>query len=279
MNTMTAPQVAPVPLRIHHIEGRRSFRVAWLCEEIGLPYELVFKRGDLMGSMVALRKAHPLCPITPAVEIDGQTIVESGAILDVLAARYAPGVMVPKVDSPDYPLHAQWMHFAEGTLMARISTDLFAAVAIGARLEDMPKGYRHGIDKPDVRAIMGTEQMFRFIEAYLGEHEYFGGSRFSAADIMMQWSLRGARYAAQRRIADYPNLARWHERVESRPAYARTVAAAVPDGMGEYMLPAREKMPFPPLMRGVAGVLARPIGALLFWGLTRRQMLRRWFGY
>src|SRR5262249_18161957 len=126
VNGVTALRThAESPLRIHHIEGRRSFRVVWLCEEIGLPYELVFKRGDLMGSMVALRGASPMCPITPAVEIDGRIIVESGAILDVLAARHAPGVMVPKVDSPDYPLHCQWMHFAEGTLMARISTDLF----------------------------------------------------------------------------------------------------------------------------------------------------------
>ena len=32
---------------IYHAEGRRSERVVWLCEELGLPYELKFRRGGV----------------------------------------------------------------------------------------------------------------------------------------------------------------------------------------------------------------------------------------
>ena len=50
-----APKAAPLPdITIYHLEGRRSERVVWLMEELGLPYKLEFKRGDLGGSMAAI---------------------------------------------------------------------------------------------------------------------------------------------------------------------------------------------------------------------------------
>ena len=41
---------------IRHIEGRRSERVAWLLEELDIPYELDFIRGDIVGSLLAPEK-------------------------------------------------------------------------------------------------------------------------------------------------------------------------------------------------------------------------------
>ena len=35
------------PITIYHLEGRRSERIVWLMEELGLPYTLEFTRGDL----------------------------------------------------------------------------------------------------------------------------------------------------------------------------------------------------------------------------------------
>jgi len=51
------------PFIVHHIEGRRSERVAWLCEELGLPYELKFVSGDVSGSLRALPLAPPVSSI------------------------------------------------------------------------------------------------------------------------------------------------------------------------------------------------------------------------
>ena len=42
-------------ITIYHLEGRRSERIVWLMEELGLPYELVYVRGDLMASMAKIR--------------------------------------------------------------------------------------------------------------------------------------------------------------------------------------------------------------------------------
>ena len=113
---------API-LQIYHLEGRRSERLVWLCEELGLPYTLQFKRGDLAGSMQAIREISPLMPVAPTVRYGDQVVVESGAIIQMLLARHGAGRLQPAVTSPDYPYHLQWMHYAEGSFASRVIAD------------------------------------------------------------------------------------------------------------------------------------------------------------
>jgi hypothetical protein len=47
----------PLDLTIYHLEGRRSERIVWLCEELGIPYKLEYKRGDLAASSRPLAHA------------------------------------------------------------------------------------------------------------------------------------------------------------------------------------------------------------------------------
>src|SRR3984957_14188737 len=101
-------------LTIYHAEGRRSERIVWLCEELGIPYSLKFKRGDLAGTLDDIRAVCPLMPVAPVIKLDDQVIVESGAILELILARYGKGRLAPTVDSRDYPYYLQWLHFAEG---------------------------------------------------------------------------------------------------------------------------------------------------------------------
>ena len=57
---MTMPEIT-----IYHLEGRRSERIVWLMEELGLPYKLEFKRGDLAGSAAAIKEVNPAMPVAP----------------------------------------------------------------------------------------------------------------------------------------------------------------------------------------------------------------------
>src|ERR1700677_3053868 len=118
----------PMDLTIYHLEGRRSERIVWLCEELGLPYKLEFKQGDLAGSMQTIRDLTPLMPVAPTVRIYNQIMVESGAIIELILAREGKGRLVPAIDSPDYPYYLQWMHFAEGSLAARLVADYRVAI-------------------------------------------------------------------------------------------------------------------------------------------------------
>src|SRR5262245_10261553 len=98
----TAAVKAPaMNLTIYHIEGRRSERIVWLCEELGLPYKLEYKRGDVAASMNTIRGISPLMPVAPTVRIYDQVMVESGAIIELILAREGKGRLMPAVNSPD----------------------------------------------------------------------------------------------------------------------------------------------------------------------------------
>lgn len=236
---------------IYHIEGRRSFRVIWLCEELGIPYDLIFKPGDVLGSMVQLRKEYPLMPMAPTIRLGGEFMVESGAILDVLVARYGRGRLIPPVKANDYLKYTQWMHFAEATAMSRMATDRFVALATGVEVTAiLTVGYRFGepIDKP---ALVGSLGVFDYVEDYLSKNPYFGGAEFTAADIMMHYAVRGAKLLVWIDAADYPHIAEWKRKVESRPAFERAAEAALPGGSDEFGLPAGMPLPFsPPPQKG-----------------------------
>jgi glutathione S-transferase len=109
-----------------------------------------------------------------------------------------------------------WMHFAEGSLAARLFSDY--------------RAWR--IQPPEQRSRMvDSEATVQYAENYLAKHAWFGGADFSSADIMMMFPLN---VATGLNIVDemqFPNVAAWKKKAEARPAYQRMLKAARPDGM------------------------------------------------
>jgi len=204
------------PITIYHLEGRRSERVVWLMEELRLPYELKFVNNNLGASLAEIRKVNPGMPTAPTVIYGDQTLMESGAIIDVILRRHAHGKLIPALDSKDYPWHQIWYQYAEGSLLPRVGTD-----------------YNVWQIKPPERRspLVDSENVIRFAEDWLAKHQYFGGAEFSSADIMMEFALR---YTFLLNIVDtrhYPKILDWLARMHARPAYQRMVAKARPNGM------------------------------------------------
>ena len=202
---------------IYHAEGRRSERVVWLCEELGLPYELKFRRGDVAGSFEDIFAVNPGMRVAPTVFYNDELLVESGAILEVILDRNGGGRLVPPVNSSDYGLHLKFMHFAEGTLASDVIADYRVARATDGKA---PRGEKE----------TDGQRAMRFAEDHLAKYPWFGGSEFTAADIMMVFPIS---YAIRMNVADpakYPHIAAWQQKVESRPAFKRMLAIARPDG-------------------------------------------------
>jgi glutathione S-transferase len=227
-----ATTAAPLPdITIYHLEGRRSERLVWLMEELGMPYKLEFKRGDLAGSMATIRALNPVVPMAPTVKYGEQILVESGAIIDLILQRHAPGKLRPALESADYPAHLMWMHYAEGSLAARVFSDYRAWRA------QPPKERSRLVD---------SEAVVQFAEDYLKDHSWFGGVEFSAADIMMKFPLNAATALNVVDATQFPKIAAWQAKIEARPAYKRMLAKARPDGMVGSLPPLPQHAPSGP---------------------------------
>ena len=202
---------------IYHAEGRRSERVVWLCEELGLPYELKYRRGDVAGSFEDIYAVNPGMRVAPTVFYNGELLVESGAILQFIMDRNGGSRLMPPVNSPDYASYLRFMHYAEGTL----ASDVVADYRVARATDNMaPRGEKE----------TDGQRAMRFADDFLAKHPWFGGAEFTAADIMMVFPIS---YAIRMNVADpakYPHIAAWQVKVEDRPAFKRMLAIARPDG-------------------------------------------------
>jgi len=215
--TQSVVETATPKIVIYHAEGRRSERVVWLCEELGLPYELKYRRGDVTGSFEDIFAVNSGMRVAPTVFYNGELLVESGAILQFIMDRNGGGRLMPAVSSPDYASYLRFMHYSEGTLASDVVADYRVARATGGKA---PRGAKE----------TDGQRAMRFADDFLAKHSWFGGSQFSTADIMMVFPIS---YAIRMNVADpvkYPNILAWQKKVEDRPAFKRMIAAARPDG-------------------------------------------------
>ena len=228
---------------IRHIEGRRSERVAWLLEELGLPYELDFIQGDVLGSLLALETHHEM-RMTPIVEDGEVMMVESSAIIEYILARHAKGsALRPAEDAPEFPAYLEFLHFAEGTAMQKIIEDNLNRALTRARQK--AGDYK---ERPKIPGLAGSrsgaQRVLHYAENTLAKRAYFAGEQFTAADIMMHFPLKmGAPSAAQMpfTIKDiqttdhayydaFPRVKDFMDRMAARPAFQRAMAATMPNG-------------------------------------------------
>ncbi|WP_108787966.1 glutathione S-transferase N-terminal domain-containing protein [Erythrobacter sp. Alg231-14] len=202
-------------LIIHHLRISQSERIVWLCEELGLDYNLKLYNRDPETRLAPaeLKALHPM-EIAPLIQ-DGDTLLgESGAIMDYIVGKYAPDTdLVPGPDHPDFAEHLYWYHFANATLM----TNGMMSIAVNAVGAEMPP--------PLMKRVTNA---WAAIERRLGEADYFGGAQLTTADIMLGFSLTTARAFNDMSIDHMPNLKAYLKRIGARDAYQRAIAAAEP---------------------------------------------------
>jgi glutathione S-transferase len=218
---------------VHHLNGSRSWRVLWLLQELGVPYQVRAYQRDprTLRAPPALRQAHPLGK-APVIEDEGRTLAETGAIVEYLTERHGGGRLVPPAGSPDRLRYTYWLHYAEGSAMPPL---LLTLVFL-----EMPKAPMPFLVRPIVRGIAEKAQQtfigpmlkehLDFMEGELGKSSWFAGEEFSAADIVMSFPVEG--FAARGGLdASRPKLWAWLERIRARPAYQRVVENVGPLGI------------------------------------------------
>jgi glutathione S-transferase len=200
-------------LTIHHLGKSQSERIVWLCEELGVPYELKHHTRDpvTMLSPPALRALHPL-GAAPVITDGDVKLAESAAIMEYIIARHGGGRLALRPDHPDYAAYLYWFHFANGNLQPNMGRNMIL------RRLDLPA------DNPVLVSAQGRLKLvLDLIEARLGEATYFAGNEFTAADIIMVFSLTTMRYFMPVDLSPYPNTQAYLQRIGAREAYRRAM--------------------------------------------------------
>ncbi len=198
-------------LKLYHSPRTRSARIIWLLEELGdVPYQL-----DTVDFSVPLDHIHHQKTPSgkfPTLEDDGLVLFESAAIIDHILYHYGRGRLMPEQGTADWSLYRQWCAFAEGGGGSGISVLLWYLYVEA----DIP-----GADKVQARLRGWVEDNLVAIEQGLKGQDYIVGSDFTAADIMLGYTLNMMKNGG----VTFPDkVAAYFDRITARPAFQTAMA-------------------------------------------------------
>ena len=201
-------------IKLYHAQLTRSVRILWLLEELGLPYELAtVPFAPPTTGATGFAQATPLGKF-PTIEDGELTMFESGAILEYILERYGKGRLAPAPGSVARGPFLQWVHFAEATIFPPLAVLAFHTLF-------KPEAERIPSVAADARAMAaGT---LRTLERALDGKTFLLGAEFSAADIMMGYSLMTAQFLGVL-TGEYPNLGAYFARLQARPAFQKAMS-------------------------------------------------------
>ena len=203
-------------LTIHHLGLSQSERIIWLCEELGVEYDLkLYKRSPVLAPP-EYKALHPLG--TAPVIVDGDVVLaESGAVIEYIMAKYGKGQLELKPDDVHFADYLFWLHVANGTVQPGASRTMYLRAA------KVPS------DNMLMRLSEGKwEANVKMIDDRLKDNEWLAGKVFTAADVVHVCIQTTMRIFMSYSLEPYPNILRWLKAVGERPAYRRAMGKGDP---------------------------------------------------
>lgn len=204
-------------ITLHHCPQTRSMRSLWLLHELGLDFEVVehaFDKSLRKSEYLALSPAGRV----PALEIDGQTMFETGAITEYLCECFSPSDLGRQPGHLERMEWLMWLHFAE-TISQHGAALTQQHVAL----------YEDTMRSPLVMKLEAARvgKCYDALEARLTGRDYLL-DQFSAVDV----SCGQAIYMTQhfQKLDNWPAVKAWFARIAKRPAFK----ASLPTGARLY---------------------------------------------
>lgn len=198
-------------ITLHHCHQTRSMRVLWLLNELDIDFKIAVYPFDQTLKSDEYLTVHPVGRV-PALQIDGEVMFESGAIIEYLCERFPEAGLGRLPGDPDRMDWLNWVHFAE-TISQHTAALTQQHIAL----------FEDAMRSPVVMKIEAKrlEKCFAAIEARLDtpveQRDYLLTSGFSAADIAIGQAVYMARHFA--RIEPFEKLSAWYARITDRPAF------------------------------------------------------------
>ena len=196
-------------LTLHHCANARSFRVLWLLEELGLPYDLKMLKFPPRFREEGYLDLNPLGTV-PTFFDGAKRMTESTAILQYLVTKYGPTDLAVSPEEPDYPDYLNFLIMAEATLTFPQTVYL-----------------RYTLLEPEERKLPQAAadyaqwfaSRFKAATTLMGT-EYACANRFTAADISLGYTVRLAN-AIGLGVAVPESAQAYWDRLRQRPAVQR----------------------------------------------------------
>ena len=184
----------------------RDLRVRWALEEAGLDY-----RVRLLGSPrpADYIKEQPFDQV-PWFSDDQVRIFESGAIVQYIGEKSE--ALLPRETQARYRA-IQWTYAALNSVEPAIQ-NVFAVTVFHAD-QEWAKLRRPGAEE-------FARLKLKRVSDWLGEKQWLEGDRFTIGDLILVTVLRNLKHT--RMVAEFPNLAAYQKRGESRPAFQRALS-------------------------------------------------------
>lgn len=196
-------------LTVFHSPRSRSLRVLWLCEEMGVPYEV--KPASFTSPSPEFQEANPLLTI-PAMRDGDARMTESLAIMTYIMEKYGPTDLALKPNEAGYTDYLQYLVFSEATAAAPAN-----ALIAGKFLA------KDGADKnwtsEYIRTSLGRRA--KIIDDRLQRRHFVAGDRFTAADIAISYTIGLLSFLD---ISGGDASKAYYVRCCERPAYQRASA-------------------------------------------------------
>ena len=194
-------------IKFYFHRSPNPMKVALFLEETGLPYEVV-PVDTLKGEQHApgYRAINPNGK-TPAIEDDGVRVFDSSAILLYLSEKTGQLGGAPQ----DRAELLSWMMF--------VATGIGPYSGQAVHFKHMaPEKLPYAINRYHREA----QRHYQVLDQHLENRRYIVGDSYSIADISAWgWIDKAAVVLGEEALEPYPNLKRWFDHVNSRPAVAR----------------------------------------------------------
>tara|TARA_R110000868_G_scaffold207285_4_gene456281 strand:+ start:67 stop:672 length:606 start_codon:yes stop_codon:yes gene_type:complete len=192
-------------LKLYWAPRSRSFRILWLLEEIGVPYERVlvdFQKGE--QSTVEYKAINPMMKV-PALADGDARVAESGAICTYVADKFPEAGLAPPPDDPRRGRYLQWLFFSSGCIEPAI------AQTFGK------------FEMPSSQAGWGdAARVWSVLEDAVQPGPWLLGETFTAADVLIGSDLHFV--VNQFKILEgRPAIDAYIARCAERPAYKRAL--------------------------------------------------------
>lgn len=198
-------------ITLYHVPQSRSMRVLWLLNELDVEFQLVempFDKSLRRPEFLSLSPAGRV----PALEIEGERMFESGAMVEYLCERYPERGMGRAPGDMDRMAWLVWLHFAE-TVSQHAAALTQQHIAL----------YDDAMRSPVVMKLEAARLLkcYAAIEARLStpveNRDYLLTSGYSAVDICLGQAVYMAQHFAT--LDGFPETAAWFARLSERQSY------------------------------------------------------------